>query len=241
MACSKRFPLGMSICRKRYKTDGEKMAGIAEEGLTAEEYFEYSRMRAPSRHAKRLAAMVAEKKISSVMELGCGAGFSLAYIAAANRGVTCAGCDADETMLAFAAKTHGDGVRWTLNGDDSIPLPDDSFEFIYSEGSLHHFLKPEKMFSEMKRILKPGGDLLVMDINPDSFFSVAYKAFVKMKTALGLSNPGEGALVLSMENALKEGRVVDIMKKCGMDCVTEKSLAALYYKWRKPENDALKR
>lgn len=212
------------------------MAGIAEEGLTAEEYFAYSRRRAPSRHAKRLAAMVADRKISSVMELGCGAGFSLAYIKSANRDVQCAGCDADETMLSFASATHGSDVQWTLNSDDAIPLPDNSFEFIYSEGSLHHFLKPERMFAEMKRVLKPGGDLLVMDINPDSLFSVAYKTFIKMKSAIGLSNPGERALVLSMENALKEDRVVDIMKKLRMNCETEKSLAALYYKWRKPEN-----
>lgn len=214
------------------------MAGIAEEGLTAEEYFAYSRQRAPSRHARRIATLVINSGISSVLEAGCGAGFSLAHIkTAAGSPVTCAGCDTDADMLEFAAKTHGTDITWSLNGDESLPFKDNSFEFIFSEGSLHHFRYPEKMFSEIKRVLKPGGEMLVMDINPDSPFTVAYKLFVKIKSVVGLSNPGERALAISMEKALKERAVMDIMKKTGINGKTEKSLAALYYKWRKPDEE----
>lgn len=44
-----------------------------------------------------------------------------------------------------------------------IPLPDNSFDLVVSSGVIHHTVDPEKSFSEMARILKPGG-LLVLGV-----------------------------------------------------------------------------
>lgn len=42
-----------------------------------------------------------------------------------------------------------------------IPYPDRYFDFVHCDGVLHHTTDPEKGFSELVRVLKPGGKLVI--------------------------------------------------------------------------------
>lgn len=67
-------------------------------------------------------------------------------------------------------------VRWTadrlalegiptrvLQADaERLPFPDASFDLVYSWGVLHHTARPERAFSELYRVLRPGGRARVM-------------------------------------------------------------------------------
>lgn len=211
------------------------MARIAEEGLTAEEYYRYSLTRAPSRHASRIAASLAASGASLALEIGCGAGLSLAHIAGHSApDIFCVGCDVDMEMLRYAAKNKSPRLAWIQNDDATLPFSDNSFDFVFSEGSLHHFSEPENVFSEMMRVLKPGGEALIMDINPESFFARAYRIFADAKSRLGIASPGEKALALSIAAARREKDVRAMFDACGAKCETSKTLAALYYTAKKP-------
>lgn len=48
-------------------------------------------------------------------------------------------------------------VRFVQGSLLDIPLPDASLDLVVSSGVLHHTVDPDKAFSEMVRILKPGG------------------------------------------------------------------------------------
>lgn len=47
----------------------------------------------------------------------------------------------------------------------ATPFPDEQFDFVIASNMIHHVPYPPKFFAEVRRILKPGGKLLVQDVN----------------------------------------------------------------------------
>ena len=54
---------------------------------------------------------------------------------------------------------YGDAVE--------IPLPDNTIDLVVSTLSLHHWNSPIDVFSEIKRVLRPGGSYLIFDLRRD--------------------------------------------------------------------------
>ena len=76
--------------------------------------------------------------------------------------------DPDKRRIAVASKTHPD-VKTCVSGSESIPYEDGFFDKVYSTMAVHHFTDQVKSFKEIARVLKPGGILVVVDINSRSF------------------------------------------------------------------------
>ena len=91
------------------------------------------------------------------------------------------------------------------------------------------------MLADMWRVLKPGGRLVIMAINPGSLLAAAYSYFVRLKEMLGIASKGERALRKSIGEAIPEKKVLGMFDALGIPCVTSKSLLALYYEAVKPE------
>ena len=51
------------------------------------------------------------------------------------------------------------------NAAERIPFPDASFDHVYSFGVIHHSPVPERIVSEIYRVLRPGGTFTVMLYN----------------------------------------------------------------------------
>ena len=80
--------------------------------------------------------------------------------------VTC--LDATPAMLDVgiqSAKEAGLGnMEFILGLIEDLPFPDASFDIVMTRLSFHHFQEMEKPFSEMNRVLKPGGKLVIIDM-----------------------------------------------------------------------------
>jgi SAM-dependent methyltransferase len=50
-----------------------------------------------------------------------------------------------------------------VGAGERLPFDDDTFAAAYISGSLHHFRDPGKGFSEIVRVIRPGGRLVVME------------------------------------------------------------------------------
>jgi ubiquinone/menaquinone biosynthesis C-methylase UbiE len=99
-----------------------------------------------------------------VLDLGCGTGeYTLWYAVHGAREVV--GIDLSAGSLALAERKRREaGVgNVTFLEQDILDndLPDDSFDYAYSVGVLHHTGDPETGFRQMCRVVRPGGVVVV--------------------------------------------------------------------------------
>lgn len=105
----------------------------------------------------------------TVLDVGCGTG-SLALVVKRRVGATgsVSGIDASPEMIARArtkARRAGLDVAFDVGRAESLPAPDASVDVVLSTLMMHH-LPPvvrEALASEIRRVLAPGGRVLVVD------------------------------------------------------------------------------
>jgi SAM-dependent methyltransferase len=105
-----------------------------------------------------------------VLDVGCGHGYVLAHYA--KSGAEVHGLDLTERALDVSRRRFewaGLSGRFTRTDGDQIPYPDAHFDIACSMGVLHHIADPRPMLSEMRRVLRPGGKLILMLYNRRSF------------------------------------------------------------------------
>jgi ubiquinone/menaquinone biosynthesis C-methylase UbiE len=102
------------------------------------------------------------------VDLGCGTGADAVFLA--QRGITVTGVDRSESALDHAhhrAERHGVTVAWLQADVTQLPLGDSSIDLALDRGCLHHLLPEEqaRYAAEVARVLRPGGTLLVREMN----------------------------------------------------------------------------
>jgi ArsR family transcriptional regulator len=99
-------------------------------------------------------------------DLGIGDGMLTLILAETAEKVTAV--DLSPEMLAALrsrAKQQGIANIETVEGDiEDLPLPDASHDVVVMSQALHHVNDPDKALREAKRVLVPGGALLVLDL-----------------------------------------------------------------------------
>jgi ubiquinone/menaquinone biosynthesis C-methylase UbiE len=105
----------------------------------------------------------------SVLDVGCGTG-SLAIAAKRRVGVAgeVCGLDASAPMIARArnkARKAGVEVNFQNGVAESVPFPDGRFDVVLNTVMLHHLPRKarQQCVGEVRRVLKPGGRLLVVE------------------------------------------------------------------------------
>lgn len=106
-----------------------------------------------------------------VLELGCGTGDdsrALAELVGPTGEVV--GIDASEAMITVARRrTDGTGLPVTFHVGDAmqLDLPTDSFDAVRCERLLVHVPDPAGVLGEMVRVTRPGGRVVVVDVDMD--------------------------------------------------------------------------
>ncbi|MBI5888355.1 MAG: class I SAM-dependent methyltransferase [Deltaproteobacteria bacterium] len=100
------------------------------------------------------------------LDEGCGTG--IYTIELARRGAVSTGVDSSKEMLDLAgAKARKEGLTVEFVSADALmlPFPDGCFDMVLSAGMLCFIREREKALQEMRRVLKPGGKLIVGVLN----------------------------------------------------------------------------
>jgi ArsR family transcriptional regulator len=102
----------------------------------------------------------------TVLEIGIGTGSLLAELA--GRASQVIGVDHSPTMLEEAGRRltvagHG-GIELRLGEMSHLPLPDAAVGCVVANMVLHHAADPSAVLEEIRRVLKPGGVLLLADL-----------------------------------------------------------------------------
>lgn len=103
-------------------------------------------------------------KSSLILDLGCGAGRHLKYLA--DRGYSCTGLDCAENGLAAAREKflESNFVPLLVRADmTALPYPDQKFDAVISIHVIFHNIKSlvRLTLEEIQRILRPGGYALL--------------------------------------------------------------------------------
>ncbi len=98
-----------------------------------------------------------------MLDVACGTGAFLQAVAAAHPKVRLAGVDISPEMLAVARQRLPVGVKLQVASADALPFRDDSFDIVVTTSAFHFFRVPNEVLNEMRRILRPGGRLVVTD------------------------------------------------------------------------------
>ncbi len=102
-----------------------------------------------------------------VLEVACGAGQGLGYIARSAKRVI--GGDIDENNLQSATTYYQGRKNIEIHKLDAhqLPFPDKSFDTIILYEAIYYLQEPEKFFRECKRLLRNSGRLLLSTVNKE--------------------------------------------------------------------------
>jgi SAM-dependent methyltransferase len=119
-------------------------------------------------------------KGKKVLEIGCGLGTMLSNWA--KNGSDCTGVDLNPTSIAQTKKRFnllGLSADIRLEDANRLPFEDNSFDYVYSWGVLHHSPNLDISIKELMRVLKPGGSFGIMLYSRESLYQWYMTDFVE--------------------------------------------------------------
>ncbi|MBD2361685.1 class I SAM-dependent methyltransferase [Anabaena minutissima FACHB-250] len=113
----------------------------------------------------------------TILDLGCSVGLSTFTLQALYPQAQVTGLDLSPYFLAVAnyrAQQREANINWVHATAESTGLPDASFDLVSIFLMCHELPQSaiRKIFAEVRRVLRPGGHIAIMDMNPQS---AAYK------------------------------------------------------------------
>ena len=101
-----------------------------------------------------------------VADLGCGEGYLTIETARWARKVIAVDRSADVLARgkALAARRRLKNITWKRGDLEKLPIADASIDIALLSQALHHADHPDRALAEARRILRPGGRILVLDL-----------------------------------------------------------------------------
>jgi ubiquinone/menaquinone biosynthesis C-methylase UbiE len=60
-------------------------------------------------------------------------------------------------------------IKFVEGVAENMPLPDGYFDKVVASASFHHFPDQDKALEEMKRVLKPDGKIIILEIDHNKY------------------------------------------------------------------------
>jgi len=114
-------------------------------------------------HSGKVAGWLAPVEDMELLDLGGGTGLNAEALSKAGAKVTIV--DYSQAMLNRAAAKKMP-VRLIRSAAEVLPLPDCSFDIVLISDAWHHFRDQCGVINEVRRILRPGGRLYIIDFDP---------------------------------------------------------------------------
>jgi ubiquinone/menaquinone biosynthesis C-methylase UbiE len=122
---------------------------------------------------------------SRVLDVGCGTGHATLTLAPLLPDGLACGMDISSAMVAAArGKTPGDigdRVGFIQASSAALPYGDERFDHVMCTNSFHHYPDPLGALTEMRRVLRPGGQLVIFENAPDlSFYAKVWDRVLRL-------------------------------------------------------------
>ena len=150
----------------------------------------------------------------AVADVGAGTGFVAAGLAPLVKRVYVV--DGSAAMLEVAKKNLSEfsNIEYHEADGSSLPFPEDSLDAIFANMYLHHTTDPLAAIREMMRVLRPGGRLVITDMDEHPY------AWLKEEMA----DVWQGFDRAQVRAWFQEAGLVNVMVDCtGQSCCAESS------------------
>ncbi len=139
--------------------------------------FEYWLMNNPLRSflQDKLEMKIIRKHVSlqdpeKILEIGCGQSVGTKLIKKYFNPKKICGIDLDMRMLHRARNQNSDPLIEFMQADATkLPFADDAFDAVFDFGIIHHISNWKDCLLEIKRVVKPGGVLVLEDASLETF------------------------------------------------------------------------
>ena len=118
-----------------------------------------------SRRHRKILKLIDHIDTGAVLDLSCASGIFLERLSRQTSNTSFFGIDISVEEIEQAKKFFPIG-HFSVGQAERLELDSNTFTTIFSTMSLHHYTDPEKVFSEIARVLKPDGILYLTDLIP---------------------------------------------------------------------------
>jgi ubiquinone/menaquinone biosynthesis C-methylase UbiE len=173
-------------CRERKRRD----AVAAQKKLTSRAYNRWSRVWNLARYTNGAiydaALKLLDRGHQKVLDVGCGTGLMSATLAASGRRVV--GVDLSAAMIARARRKKGPQMEFVQGDAEKLPVEDGGFDAVVNLISFHHYPNPARAVAEFRRVLRPGGRLVLAAFDRNSrYIALTQKTNCLTKSIVGRS------------------------------------------------------
>ena len=114
-------------------------------------------------HRQAVRAVPSGFRPERILDVGCGTGRLLRTAAKRWPQAALTGVDPAEGMLAQARRLTPE-AQFCVSLVESLALPDESADLVFSTASFHHWQDQQQGLSQIARVLRPGGVLVLVDL-----------------------------------------------------------------------------
>ena len=110
-----------------------------------------------------ISSELKKEDFNDLLDCGCGTGpmISLLYEKDPSKHYT--GLDITPRMIETAKAKNLEGVKWVVGDCENLPFGEDSFDAVICSNSFHHYPNTQAFFHSVKKVLRPGGRLILQD------------------------------------------------------------------------------
>lgn len=175
-----------------------------------------------------IAGELEKEDYQDLLDCGCGTGpmISLLYEKDPSKHYT--GIDLTPRMIEVGKAKNLAGVDWVVGDCENLPFEENSFDAIICSNSFHHYPNPQRFFNSAKKVLRPGGRLILQDYTaPGPILWLMNHTEMPLANLVGHGDVAAYSLAQIKEFCIKAGLKVEKLgraKKFRLHLVARKKL-----------------
>lgn len=121
---------------------------------------------------KKMFDLLGISSEKEIIDVGCGPAFFAGEVYNAYKPKKLHGLEISEHLIEIAKRENADNssMSFTQGTVYDAPFEDNSFDLAYSRFVFQHLDQPQKGVNELKRIIRPGGTVIIEDIDDGLLF-----------------------------------------------------------------------